>query len=123
MPADGAQPLRLEETEQSGLPIVRPVGEVDIASVGLLRERLDGWLAAGKRWLIVDLSATAYLDSTGLGCITAARKKAQQAGGGLVVVCDQPRILKLFTITGMDTVFTIRDSLAAALAVARESQG
>jgi len=116
MPADGAQSLRLEESEQDGYPVLTPAGEVDISTVETLRDRLGGWLDEGKLRLVVDLGQLDYLDSTGLGCVAAARKKAQDLGGDLVLVCTRPRILRLFTITGLDAVFTICDSVAAAAA-------
>jgi len=122
MPADGAQSLRLEESEQDGYPVLTPAGEVDIATVETLRDRLNGWLDAGRLRLVVDLGQLDYLDSTGLGCVTAARKRAQDLGGDLVLVCTRPRIMRLFTITGLDAVFTICGSVAEAAAKLRRTR-
>ena len=96
--------------------MVTPAGEVDISTVETLRDQLNGLLDEGSDRLVVDLGQLDYLDSTGLGCVTAARKKAQDLGGDLVLVCTRPRILRLFTITGLDSVFTICGSVAEATA-------
>jgi anti-sigma B factor antagonist len=46
----------------------------------------------------------------------AARTTAASARGSLPLVCTHQRILKLFTITGLDGVFRIYDSVDQALA-------
>ena len=57
-----------------------------------------------------------FLDSTGLGALVAARTTAAEKGAALPLVCTHQRILKLFTITGLDGVFRIHDSVDGALA-------
>ena len=44
----------------------------------------------------------------------AGLNRAVQFGGTLTLVCDHERILKLFRITGLDSVFTIRPSVEEA---------
>lgn len=106
-----------------GYPVVAPAGEVDISTVDALRDHLSALLDGGSRRLVVDLGQIDYLDSTGLGCVAAARKRSQDLGGDLVLVCTRPRILRLFTITGLDAVFTICDSVAEAAAKLKEGEG
>jgi anti-sigma B factor antagonist len=118
MAADSSQPLRVELAQVGGFPCLKPLGEVDIASVSTLQEALGRELDAGHTRLIVNLQELAYLDSTGLGCIAAARRRARDAGGDLVLACAQPRILRLLSITGLDQVFTVcRHEAEAAAAL------
>lgn len=116
MAGESTQPLRVETARQEAYSVVVPIGEVDIASVPLLEETLSTRLDAGELRLIVDLEQLDYLDSTGLGCVTAARRRAKDLGGDLVLVCTRDRLLRLFTITGLDNVFTICASRAEAAA-------
>lgn len=116
MPDDNAQPLRVSVTELDGRPLLAPVGEVDIASVPSLEEQFQKLLHDGRAQLVVDLAQVTYLDSTGLGCLAGARRAAREAGGDLVVVCASERVLRLFRITGLDQVFTIVATQAAAVA-------
>ena len=83
-------------------------------SAPALRDRLTGLLETGPS-VVVDLTDVSFLDSTGLGALVAARTAAAGQGGTLPLVCTQRRILKLFTITGLDGVFAIHDSVADAL--------
>jgi anti-sigma B factor antagonist len=123
MAADSTQPLRVELGTVGERPCLRPVGEVDIASVAVLQEALARQLDGGQTRLVMDLQALSYLDSTGLGCITAARRRARDAGGDLVLICTQARILRLLSITGLDQVFTVCKTAAeAAAALSRGAQ-
>jgi anti-sigma B factor antagonist len=99
--------------EQSVLDVV---GEVDVYSAPELRERLAALLTASTPSLVVNLAEVSFLDSTGIGTLVAGLNRAVQFGGTLTLVCDHERILKLFRITGLDTVFAIRPSVDEALA-------
>ncbi|MCC7493374.1 MAG: STAS domain-containing protein [Fimbriimonadaceae bacterium] len=116
MATDSSQPLRVEVEAVDGVRIVRPSGEVDIASVVVLQEALNRLLDDGATRLVVNLEGLDYLDSTGIGCVTAARRRARDLGGDVVLVCTRERVLRLFKITGLDQVFSICASGTEALA-------
>jgi anti-sigma B factor antagonist len=98
------------------IPVVAVSGEVDVYSAPELKESLTKLLQTGAKSIVVDLSDVAFLDSTGLGALVEARAATSEAGGSLPVVCSHERILKLFTITGLDGVFSIHGSVDEALA-------
>ncbi|HEU5267927.1 MAG TPA: STAS domain-containing protein [Jatrophihabitans sp.] len=97
------------------ITVVAVTGEVDVYSAPALKESLTGLLRSGTSEVVVDLTEVAFLDSTGLGALVEARAASNEIGGSLLVVCNQERILKLFTITGLDTVFAIHPTVDAAL--------
>lgn len=103
--------ISLESKTIEGMTVLAVSGEVDVYSAPTLRDRLTDLIDSGHRTLIVDLSDVAFLDSTGLGTLVAGLNHANESGGSLPLVCRQERILKLFRITGLDTVFTIHDSV------------
>lgn len=121
MGAQHTEPLQVEVESVDSVVVLRLVGEVDIASVAILQEPLHRLLGEGQVRLVVVLEELSYLDSTGLGCVTAARRAARDAGGDLVLVCTRPRVLRLFTITGLDKVFRIVDTVEEAVALLAES--
>jgi len=55
-----------------------------------------------------------FLDSTGLGVLVGGLKRLRTNGGDLSLVCTQPRILKVFEITGLTSVFSIATSVDEA---------
>lgn len=109
--------MELAVTKQGvqGVPVVAVSGEVDVYAAPALRDGLTDLLQDGSS-VIADLTDVGFLDSTGLGALVAARTAAGNRGAALLLVCTHERILKLFTITGLDGVFTIHDSVEAALA-------
>ena len=107
--------ISVSQTSAGDVPILAVNGEVDVYSAPTLKDRIGELIESGQTTLIVDLSAVAFLDSTGLGALVEARAATTEAGGSLPLVCNQERILKLFTITGLDGVFTIHPTISDAV--------
>jgi len=112
----GSVQLSVSQTSAGNVPILAVDGEVDVYSAPELKDRIGELIQSGQTTLIVDLSGVAFLDSTGLGALVEARSATDEAGGSLPIVCSQERILKLFTITGLDGVFSIHPDVGAAVA-------
>ena len=91
-------------------------GEVDVYTAPRLRERLVDLVSQGHRQIVVDLEAVDFLDSTGLGVLVGGLKRLRSHGGDLSLVCTQARILKVFEITGLTTVFSIAETVDEATA-------
>ncbi len=90
-------------------------GEIDVAAAPTVREHLDEAVAtAGGLTVVVDLSEVSFIDSTALGVLIGAHKQCEQAGTPMRVVVDEPRILKVFEITGLTELFTIVANRAEA---------
>lgn len=107
--------LEVSRSSADGYPVVTVHGEVDVSSAAGVQRDLAELISAGTSSIVVDLTDVAFLDSTGLGALVASRASAEGAGGTMPLVCTSERILKLFTITGLDGVFKIYPSVAAAL--------
>jgi len=88
-------------------------GEVDAYSAPQLRDALREMGGEGAR-LLVDLNGVDFMDSSGLGVLIGALKRAREEGGELALVCTGQNLLRLLAITGLDRVFTILDSVEAA---------
>jgi anti-sigma B factor antagonist len=95
--------------------VVSVAGELDVASSGLLADELRLTTERGARRVIVDLVGLTFMDSTALGILTDGARRLRAAGGACVVVSRDPRILRVFEITGLDRIFTIEQSLAEAV--------
>jgi anti-sigma B factor antagonist len=106
--------LRTEVSSLNGWTVVSVYGELDVASAPELRERLIEPVTGGAHLLILDLEGLDFLDSTGLGAIISALKRARTNGGDLRLVCTQSRIRRLFEITALDKAFPLFPSLDAA---------
>jgi anti-sigma B factor antagonist len=92
--------------------VVSASGEVDIGSVETLERELDALERQEALRVIVDLTGVTFIDSAGLGVLVAEAKRLNAVGGTFVLVADDPRILRVFEITGLDRMFDIERSLA-----------
>lgn len=107
--------LSVSRPTSGDIPVVSVTGEVDVYSAPALKDNLTELIKSGVTSIVVDLSGVAFLDSTGLGALVEARSATTEAGGSLPLVCSQERILKLFSITGLDGVFGIHATVESAL--------
>ena len=107
--------LRLELSEQGGWSVLLVGGEVDVATAPRLREQLIKLVNDQRFRIVVDLGGVDFIDSTGLGVLIGALKRVRSHDGALHLVVDDPRVRKLFDITGLDQVFDIHPSLVDAL--------
>jgi anti-sigma B factor antagonist len=73
-------------------------------------------VSQGKYKIIVNLEGVDFLDSTGLGVLVGGLKRLRSHDGDLTLICTQPRILKVFEITGLTKVFAIHNSVDEAVA-------
>jgi anti-sigma B factor antagonist len=113
MPTDFAvqeRPLR------AGRRLIAVHGELDLFTTPELRTRINDLIDEGTRELIVDLSETAFVDSTGLGVLLAAMKRLRSCDGELVIIDSSSNVLKTFKIAGVDQILTIVRSYEQASA-------
>ena len=96
--------------------VVSVSGELDLATADPVEAELRAAWDAGGRRIVVDLVGLTFLDSVGLAILTKEAKRARADGGEFVVVSDDPRIVRVFEITGLDRFFRIERSLAEAVA-------
>jgi anti-sigma B factor antagonist len=95
--------------------VVAVTGEVDLFTAPEFKQRVMAPIAAGVDRVVVDLTETTFIDSSSLGVLIGAHRRLKGRGGRLVVACDDEAIVKTFRITGLDGVFTLTDSVEAAL--------
>jgi anti-sigma B factor antagonist len=106
--------LTIAARHEQDYAIVAVAGEIDIATVTRLRERLFE-LAASGRPLVADLDQVSFIDSAGLSALVGAANRAAAHGGGLHVVCARPKIRQLFRLTGLDRRLSPARTLDEAL--------
>ena len=108
--------LGLDVTERDGYTVLAVRGEVDVYTAPRFRERLIELVSEGKHRIVIDLEGVDFLDSTGLGVLVGALKRVRSNDGDLFLVCTQPRIRKVFEVTGLTKVFSLFDSVEDAVA-------
>jgi anti-sigma B factor antagonist len=109
---DGAVGLEVRELGP-GTTVVTVAGQIDVSTARTVRDAVDEALASQPGHLIIDLTPTDFLDSTGLGIIAGARARVSAWDGALTVVTASRRLRKHFVITGMDACVRMVPDLAS----------
>jgi stage II sporulation protein AA (anti-sigma F factor antagonist) len=84
-------------------------GDIDVAADAHVRAALGRALARTGSHLVIDLSKTTFLDSTGLNDLVLAHKAAQAASVRLVVEPGPPSIMRTLRIAGIDWLLGLGD--------------
>lgn len=64
--------------------------------------------------VIVDMSRTQTVDSSGFGSLVSGLKKLDEAGATSYVVCANPAVRRLMDFTGVSRMFAIVDRMSDA---------
>jgi len=102
-------------TEGNDIAILSLTGEVEVANASQVRDAALKLVSGGRKYLVVDLSGVEYMDSTGLGTLVGLHKRLREAGGQVLIAGAQPRVRKIFDITGLTQVFRMHEDVSAAL--------
>jgi anti-sigma B factor antagonist len=98
-----------------GRHVLEVSGVVDLFTAPELKDRALGLLDESGSELVLDLSRVTYIDSTGLGVLLSAAKRAELLQGRVVLVNVDTEIARIFEITGIDTLLEIVPTRTAAL--------
>jgi anti-anti-sigma factor len=80
---------------------VIPHGEVDLATVDELSDRLREVTRNGARHVVLDLRDVTFMDSSGLRLVMAWVDETNRDGMSLRLVPGPPHVQRLFEVTGM----------------------
>jgi anti-sigma B factor antagonist len=112
MPADFAL---TEEGLDGDRHVVAVRGDLDLHTAPELKDALTRAIDDGRNRLVVDLTETSYMDSSGLTALVLAHKRLRKRGGQLVVVNVDESIGRTFEITGLHLLFPLVRERAEAI--------
>jgi anti-sigma B factor antagonist len=95
--------------------VIEVSGEVDLFTAPELKTMIGEGLEKGASKVVIDLSETRFMDSSGLGVLIGAVKRLRDRDGQLTIVNVNENIAKTFEITGLDQIFTICSTREQAL--------
>lgn len=104
------EPFRLEVKPDRDVVRVLPVGDIDIATVGIIRDQLSELTAAGFRRVVVDLRGVTFVDSTGLQLLLQTYASAQADGWELAIIDGSPAVARALELTGLGAALPIVDA-------------
>lgn len=108
------QKIEIEVSDQDQFKVLRPEGDLDVYTVGSLRDALGSIVEQESPKVVVDLDSVPFMDSSGLGALMGGVRRLREAGGDLAISCTREQHLKLFTITGFGEGVSIAPTVEEA---------
>lgn len=108
--------MEVRERRAGGATVLELDGRLVIGDgADRLRDRIDSLIQRGQTEVILDLHGVTYIDSSGIGAITAKYLSLRRRGGDLKLVRLSGRCRRVLGITGLLAVFKPFDSEDAAV--------
>ena len=107
-----------EDGDDASVAIIRPQGRLTMVSTPELRALLTSTVGDGRTRIVLDLSDTEFIDSSGLGALVAGLRTAQEAGGDLRIACPNDQVGMVLKLTNLDRVLRPYGSVAGAVSAA-----
>jgi anti-sigma B factor antagonist len=108
--------LKLSDRQVDGVEVVSLEGRIVLGEESnALREKVKGFLAAGKKNIVLNMSNVTYIDSAGLGTLVASHHSAKTQGASLRLSNLGQKFQEVLQVTKLLTVFEVYDSEAAAI--------
>lgn len=82
-------------------------GEIDISSADKLRNAIDLALEQPTERVELDFSQVPYIDSTGIGVLVGAARRASDRKRTLSITGAQPNVLRVAQLLGVDKDISI----------------
>ena len=98
-----------------GVALVVLEGELDLAAVPELRERLAEAGAAGPRGVVLDMTEVTFVDSSALRELLRAHSAVRDAGAELVLAGVGPAVARLFELTRTTGLLALTPTVEQAL--------
>lgn len=108
--------MQLDETRREATLVLSPQGRLDAHSTPAFHDRLLGYIDAGERSVLLDLSRLDYIGSAGLRTLLSASKRLNELGGRFGLSAPTAHVAEVLRISGFDTVVDIYPDAATALA-------
>lgn len=102
---------------EDGSAVARVVGEIDIYTSRELHAAIAAVQGKANRpGLVILLAGLTFMDSSGLGILVGAYKRAAGGGGRVALVGVRESLLRVLRVTGLSKVLPTFDDADAAFA-------
>lgn len=109
--------MNLTITPHDRYAVIKPEGRLTAPTVPTLRKAIDELVSSGTARLVVDLSATDFIDSSGLGALIGGLKSARLADGDLRIAGVTEPVRRVLKLTNLDRVLREHASAESAFDV------
>ena len=106
-------PLKMTDREVDGITVVALDGRIVLGEeTSSFREKIKGFLAEGKKKILLNLDNVTLIDSTGLGTLVSAHHSAASHGASVRLCHLGSKFQEVLQVTKLLTVFDVSDTEA-----------
>jgi anti-anti-sigma factor len=105
----------IQEPLPEGHWLIAVRGEIDIGSGAALQQALTDAVDEGRHSIIVDLTRTTFMGSTGASALAHARRRLLAHNGRMVIVTAHPSVTQVLHLTHLDELVTVVATRSQAL--------
>jgi anti-sigma B factor antagonist len=107
LPSIREGPLRVGIDRDGDSLVVRAVGEIDFASVKMLRESLLDALESDASSMTLDLTEVGFIDSSGIQVLVWAAGRSGENGDRLRIRCGSGPVRRVIEVCGLESVLPL----------------
>ncbi|MCW2812030.1 MAG: hypothetical protein JWP61_2488 [Friedmanniella sp.] len=98
--------MELTRTSPAGEPVavIGCQGRLNMLAAPALRSFIEETLGEGHEKIVVELSGTSFIDSSGLAALIGGLKAARQSGGDLRIAAPSDQVRSVLRLTNLDRV-------------------
>jgi anti-anti-sigma factor len=101
--------------------VVAAPGEIDLTNAEGLRDALLSALNSGALGLVVDMTATTFIDSAGVTALVRASRRASATEATVRLAVTAAPVLRVLNLVGIDQLLDVHPSVSDAVASLPES--
>ncbi len=100
-----------DTTVSGDTAVIRSPERLTMVAAPRLKQLVDATVRDGAPRVVVDLSGTDFIDSSGLGALVGGLKVARQGGGDLRLACAGTQVRTVLGLTNLDRVLRLHDTV------------
>jgi anti-sigma B factor antagonist len=89
------------------IKVISLTGRLDSYTIPASRKLLDEALESQPPYIVVNMQAVNFIDSTALSALVQSLKRSRESNGNLRLCCLQQPVRMIFELTRLDKVFEI----------------
>src|SRR4051794_670835 len=102
---------------ECGIGVVTITGRLALGGeTAKLEAAVNKLLAENVKSVVLDITGLDYVDSSGVGMLVSCLTKVKKAGGDFKLAGANPRIKRIFAMTGVESMMPMFETVAAATA-------
>ena len=107
--------MDLDQQDVGGVAVLKLAGDVDVSQSLAVRDAVGAAIEAGRP-VVVDVSAVRFIDSSGIGILVTAHRRAPEA---FAVAGPVDAVRRALELTRTDRILRLFDSVDEAVAAVK----